>query len=111
MQRATTDKQNAISSTNLAALYNRNEISADAANKGHIVVVKGTVDRIAKDILDKPYITLRRIEGQITAVQCSFTKADEPRLALLSPGDKIYVKGSVKGKMINVLMDHCKVLD
>jgi hypothetical protein len=107
---AVAEKNNAISASDLVRLYENNEVNADALNKGHLVVIKGTVERIGKDILDDPYVTLGEHDG-IRSVQCTFTKADEPQLAKLSPGQTVYVKGIVHGLMMNVQVYVCKLLD
>jgi tRNA_anti-like len=104
-------KKNALSAAELQRIYERNEVSADARFKGNTVVVRGRVGRIAKDILDTPYITLDEPELDLGSVQCFFKESEESRLAALSPGQDIYVRGTVDGKMMNVLLKNCTVLD
>jgi L-lactate utilization protein LutC len=110
-KQAAIDKKDAVSALGLVALYESNEVNADTLAKGHLIVVEGTIDRIAKDIFNHPYVTVGRSKHGITSIQCAFSKEDEPQLAALIPGQHIYLKGTVKGKMMNVLMDGCKLLN
>jgi tRNA_anti-like len=104
-------KTNALSAAALMRVYEQNEVSADNEYKGKTVVVQGRVGRIAKDILDSSYITLDEAEFSFGSVQCFFKKSDERRLATLSPGDRVYVEGTVGGKMMSVLLKDCTILD
>jgi hypothetical protein len=89
--------------------YKRNEVSADNEFKGQHVRTTGTVGTISKDILDKPYVTVGtgdRFELP-PVVQCMLS--DAGKAAQLSPGQKVTVTGTVRGKMMNVLLDDCEI--
>jgi hypothetical protein len=103
-------KRSAISATELQSAYENNEVNADAQFKDKEVVVAGRVGRIAKDILDNPYITLGDSESNLGSVQCFFAESDEPLLATLSPGQRVYVRGRVDGKLMNVVVKDCSIL-
>jgi tRNA_anti-like len=103
-------KNDAVDAINLVAVYYQNEVKADSLYKGHLVVVKGRISKIAKDVLDTPYITLGGRLG-ISTLQCMFKRNDEEALGSLYPGQLVIVQGKVKGKMMNVLLDDCRLLD
>jgi hypothetical protein len=105
-------KASAFSAAALQNIYEHNEVSADAQFKGKTVVVRGRVGRIAKDIVDSPFITLDEGEFGLGSVQCFFDRSQEPRLALLSPGESLYVRGTVEGKILmSVILKASTILE
>lgn len=57
-----------VTALDLIEAYKENEINADDKYKGKIVRVTGKVGRIAKDILDDPYVILATSLGDIQAM-------------------------------------------
>jgi len=92
-QKVASLKKNAVSADALAFVYKENEVKADSDFKGHRLVLKGKIGKIAKDFFDTPYVTLDELEFGFGSVQCMFKKTDEPILATLIPGQTIYVSG------------------
>jgi hypothetical protein len=91
----------------LLAIYNYNAVAADNALKDRIIVVSGTVDKIDRDILNNPYITLDTGE-LLASVQCFFDESQVPRLVELQPGQKVRIRGRCAGKAIfNVILEDC----
>lgn len=90
----------------LIKIYEHNEVYADNELKDREFFVKGIIKRIAKDIVDEPFITLGT--DDFYSVQCYFENG-EP-LHTLKPGAVITVKGVCKGKMMNVLMKNCRIV-
>lgn len=99
-----------VTAIKMSEEYKANEISADAKYKGNIVEVSGIVDNIAKDFLDTPYITLKTSEYSIVSIQCMFSKANESKLATVTKGQQITLRGEVSGKMGNVLVRGCQII-
>jgi hypothetical protein len=91
-------------------VYHANEIKADSIMKGRTIVAKGKVDRVGRDILGSAYVTLGENQLTISRLQCMFATADETVVAELKPRQIIYVMGHMRGKMMNVIMDNCKVI-
>jgi len=106
VDRATRRKE-AISASGLVLLYEGNEIEADRLAKGKTFDFQGRIDSIGRDILGLPFVAFGA--NGIIAVQCFFENSDEILLAKLQPGQKVYIEGTVQGKLINVLMDHCRL--
>jgi heat shock protein HslJ len=89
--------------------YEANEVTADEVFKGKTLEVTGKVDRIAKDILDKMYVTLKVKDYSITSVQCLFPDSEKEALTQLSPNKMVTIKGKCNGKFGNVLLKDCVV--
>ena len=100
-----------VTAPKIIADYKANEVSADASYKGKLIEVKGTVDTIAKDITDTPYITLSSGDPYgFERVQCMFTKDQESELSSVSKGQSITLQGRVSGKLGNVLVRECSIV-
>lgn len=89
--------------------YKDNEVRADAQFKGKRIQVTGKVGDIKKDILDKIFVTVGTgKQFEIPEVQCYFDDAHASKAATLSKGQTVTVKGTVKGLMMNVLVEDCE---
>lgn len=97
---------------NLFMQYDTNEVAADLAYKGQYIQVWGVVDRVGRDILDAPFVTLRvRKQFAIFKVQCFFSRESEDRIAKLAPGNFANIYGTCKGKMANVILEGCRMMN
>jgi hypothetical protein len=92
----------------LYTAYSENEVAADMQYKGKIGLVHGVVQDIGKDFLDNAYIVIGG-EGLLNGVQCLFQKSEEARMAALSKGQTVTVKGKVDGKFGNVVLRRCTI--
>lgn len=99
-----------VTATKLADDYKANEVAADAKYKGNLVEVSGTIGTIGKDITDTPYVTLTIGQYDILSVQCMFGRNDQTALATLAKGQSITLQGEVSGKLGNVLVRGCKIV-
>lgn len=97
-----------VNADDLFKQYETNEVAADAKYKGKTLAVTGTIDKIGKDILNTPYVSLKS-RNPIMGVQCMFGEDQSAALAQLSPGKKITVAGSCEGKMGNVILRDCSI--
>ena len=98
-----------ITANALFAEYKANEVAADAKYKGKIVIVSGVIQKIGKDVLDQAYIVIGG-KGFLDGVQCTFAESQNASIARLSKGQKVTVKGEVKGKMMgHILVSKCSL--
>ena len=93
----------------LMSFYSKNEVKADQVLKGQRITVSGKVDKIGKDILNAPYVTLKT-NDLIASVQVMFPRSDESAIADLVPGHPIVLEGKVSGKMMNVILQDGRVI-
>lgn len=105
----TTEGQ-AVPASALFAVYEANEIGADEELKGRTVRLYGPISSIGKDILGSPYITFVD-RGNFLGVQCLFNRDQIPALARLEKGETIIVSGVVSGKLGNVLLRNCHLIN
>lgn len=97
-----------ISSVELTRRYDANEVDADRYYKDQWIQVDGVIDKIGKDILGTPYITLQGI-GAFAGTQAMFTQAAETQLASLQSGQKVSVRCRCTGKLMNVILRECSL--
>ena len=103
-----------LKASQILTAYERNEVAADLALKGHLIAVRGHIDEIGKDILDLPFVILTDdsvAEEDYRKVQAYFSKDDESQLAGLSRGQTLTVACTVKGLMMNVQLNDCRIVD
>lgn len=99
----------AVDIKTLLGEYKDNEVRADAQFKGKRIQVTGKVGDIKKDILDKIFVTVGTgKQFEIPEVQCYFDDEHASKAATLSKGQTVTVKGTVKGLMMNVLVEDCE---
>ena len=91
--------------------YKSNEIAADGRYKGKVLEVSGTIESIAKDIMDTMYVSLEGGgEFEMRGVQCYFADSENSKLAKLSKGQQITIRGKCDGLMMNVLIKECLIV-
>jgi hypothetical protein len=98
-----------VSPSELLAEYKANEVAADLKYKGRWLRLQGEVDKIAKDIADRIYVTLKsggRFE--LLSVQCHFDDKFTAQAAQLTKGQTITVVGKCDGKFGNVHLKDCE---
>jgi len=100
-------QQSTINAGVLFQAYSDNEVKADQNYKGKNFHVVGYIDDIGKDILDDIYVTLKSDE-LIFGVQCYIR--DEDVVASLKKGMKVTVWGTCNGKLGNVFMKNCEIV-
>lgn len=98
-----------LSSKDLIAAYENNEVNADSIYKNKRVQISGVVSEIGKDLLDDPYITIAPTRGlNAREIQCEI---DEKSAASLKKGQKVTVIGLVTGLVMNVQLEDCKLTE
>jgi hypothetical protein len=94
--------------SNLYADYDANEVTADDKYKNKKIAVKGIISSIAKDFMDKPYITLTTGD-HVSEIQCYFNNGET--LKKLSKGDGVIIIGTCTGKvLVSVGLSDCRIL-
>jgi hypothetical protein len=95
-----------VSAYQLYEDYAANEIAADKKYKKMILEVSGDVVDIGKGATGTIYIALQG-DPHIGVVKCFFSKNAEDKIAGISKGQYVTIKGKCSGKMINMLLSGC----
>lgn len=95
----------------LLSEYKDNELRGDAKFKGKLVQVAGVAGDVKKDVLGSAFVIVGAgPDLAIPQVQCFFDDKHEKRIATISKGDPITVRGRVDGLMMNVLVKDCELV-
>jgi len=99
-----------INSYDLFQEYEMNEISADNKYKNKIIVVRGTIRSIGRDVLRNAYVKLEG-EGEL-GIQSFFTKERESDLIDLVVGEEILIMGKCEGKGLgNIYLKESRIIE
>jgi hypothetical protein len=86
----------ALTASELYHAYAEDE-AADAKYKGTVIQVTGMVEKINKDILKDPYVTLTDTEPGDGLIQCIFPGSERSHLVGIHKGQTISVTGLCDG--------------
>jgi hypothetical protein len=101
----------AIDLSELLSEYSGNEIRADSRFKGKRVRFDGVVASIGKDITGGPYLVVGKTKrASPPNAQCALVHGATQSAARLAEGDRVTLVGTVRGKMLNVLLTDCQLL-
>lgn len=94
----------------LNALYQQNEVNADARIQGKIIVVEGTVNKISKNVFGQIYIVISTGDSfQDLLANCRDEDAEQ--ISKITPGQRIRVIGVVLGMVVqSVTLSDCHIL-
>lgn len=91
--------------------YMDNPIAADAKYKGKILQVTGEVGSIDREISQETYITFDI--DFLQDIRLTFKKSEEAKVAQLSKGQTVTVKGKCNGTLLSttVALGDCELVD
>jgi len=107
---ATSTPAHIVDAVELMSEYEANEISADLKYKDEVIVVVGRVNSRGKDLLNHIYVSIDA-GNLITSVQCFFAEAHAREVADIQIGQSLRIKGKADGKMGNVLLRNCQIVE
>jgi NAD-dependent DNA ligase len=88
-----------IDANDLFNLYERNEVSADAAMSGKTVVVTGTVQSIDKDFADAVVVELATSNEYMPA-RMSLVSGQEAKAGALTKGEKVMISCAKMARIV-----------
>ena len=96
-----------VSTTKLIADYESNEIRADMQYGGRQLWISGQIDSISRSVIGGgAYVVLNSGNTyDFRSVQCFFDEASLVQLQSYSKGDRVFIRGTVTGLMMNVTVD------
>lgn len=109
-QKALKDGTYRISARDLNAAYQTNEVAADEKFRGKTILVDGVVDEISKDFRDQIYLAIRT-GVFLQSIHAEFDDQQKSEIIKLQPGQKVRVKGRVKGLLMrSVFLGNCRLV-
>jgi hypothetical protein len=88
-----------ILSTALAREYDKNEAKADSIFKNKVIMVKGNINSIEKDVSDNTVVMLSGI-NQFSHVHASVQKSEEEKAINLKKGQELIVQCIGNGEVV-----------
>jgi hypothetical protein len=91
--------------------YHKNEVAADLAYKGKLVLVTGTVSDISSGFLRYPSSPTVELLG-MGGVYCHFeeTQANLEAIAAIRKGDEVAICGRCQGYSLHVTLTYCQMM-
>ncbi|WMC11573.1 hypothetical protein PU634_04215 [Oceanimonas pelagia] len=100
-----------VSIEKLLSDYENNEIGADARYKDRIIMTRGIISSIKKDIMGTSYVTLGTgAQFQIPELQAMFDDSTNSELSRLNKGSNLTVACRIDGLMMNVIARDCSIM-
>jgi tRNA(Ile2) C34 agmatinyltransferase TiaS len=93
-----------LTTEELLAEYQKNEVGADQKYKDKLIQLTGTVSEVQKDIVGRYYVGLGAPqENEMFDVMCYLDKSAFEDAGKLKKGDKVTLKGLCQGRTLKVL--------
>ena len=92
--------------------FTQDPSQADKAREGSTLQLSGVVESIGRDLLDNPYVKLMSPDAEgVLRVRCTGAGAPyEEKVAALTVGQTITVRGDYDGFLVNILLKDCVIL-
>lgn len=100
-----------LSASQLFAEYERNDVAGDEKYKGRVIEVTGVIEEISRDFLGNMYVTFEVGGFQLFSVQCFINESQKSQVAALNPGQSLRIQGKCVGKLGNVVLENCEIVD
>lgn len=100
-----------VSAGEMIDLYDDNELAADDRWKDEWIEINGYVQTIGSDLFDDPYVTISSGGFTFTNVRCEFEDEHKDELHDYGTGDPITVVGKVDGKLLDIMVNKCEVIE
>lgn len=110
-ENAKMEDREVISAQKLYDFYEDNVVKGNKRFKGKYIEVYGEIQDIYVDIFGCPIVVLDCGFMKVDAVQCSFKEKEVDKLTDFKKGDKIRLVGKCAGKVFNVEIQRCEVME
>lgn len=105
---AKTEPAHQLTSLELFSQYS-DLAAGDEKFKSKIIQVKGTVVRTGRNVAGNILVFLRGSENR-GDIQCAFEKEYAAKASEMQEGQELTVRGKCKGRLINVILDQCVIV-
>jgi hypothetical protein len=97
-----------ITAEDLFQEYQKDKDAADRKYKGQVITVTGTIDKTKIGPSGNPYATMKT-SSLVLRVQFLFKKNDESAVMQLTEGQRATIRGTVFGRVGNVVLQDCVI--
>ncbi|NAS29346.1 hypothetical protein GTQ40_00025 [Flavobacteriaceae bacterium R38] len=94
-----------VSSKNLLANFNTNEVSANSTYVEKVIIVEGKIKKIT--YLNDRYTILLHGQNELSNIICDMSMSQFEDIKKLNPGQTVNIKGICKGYLMDVIMLNC----
>jgi hypothetical protein len=98
-----------LSANSLIDEYERDEDEADKKYLGKVVQVSGTVTEVLEQ--GDAFVLLMGDSTPVSRVSCSLQEKQDTMAYGLRPGDELTVKGICTGRLLDVVLVDCLIVD
>jgi len=98
-----------LTSSQLFADFSENESQANAKYVGKILLVKGEIKEVIHANDEK--VILLKTEDIFSGISCRLTGSEFLKAELLNKNQSIAVKGQCSGKLIDVVLNNCVIIN
>jgi hypothetical protein len=98
-----------VNAMDLVKIFEEDEAKALSAYKGKIYDIKGVIEEIGSDMLDRPFVTLGQ-EGGVGlggGALCKFDKTRSDEISKLNVGETITIRGTIDSFLLKVTVEDC----
>ena len=98
-----------VTSSQLFADFLKNESQANTKYVGKIILIKGEIKEIIH--ANDEMVILLKTEDIFSGISCRLTGSEFSKAELLSKNQSVAVKGQCSGKLIDVVLNNCVIIN
>ncbi|MEE4197520.1 MAG: hypothetical protein V2I54_07745 [Bacteroidales bacterium] len=98
-----------VTSRELMNDFSVNEVLANSRYVDKILLVKGEIEEIIDS--NDELIILLKTDDMFSGISCRMEDPEDVKAGLLKNGQRIIIKGQCAGKLIDVVLNHCVIVD
>ena len=99
-----------VSANSLIAAFNSDETAANVKYLDKVIAVKGTISDIKIDSSTGQASVILESGDPMSAVTCSFYNDEIGVVQKLSKGASVVIKGKCTGKLMDVVLNNCSIV-
>jgi len=99
-----------LTASELVADYNKDETAANLKYLDKVIHVKGKVAEVKLDVTTGQATVILDSGDPMAAVTCSFYNEEAEAVKALSQGTEVVIKGKCTGKLLDVVLNQCSIV-
>ena len=99
-----------VTANSLIVAFNSNEAAANLKYLDKVVAVKGVISDVKIDVSTGQASVILDSGDPFSAVTCSFYNEEISAVQKLSKGTEVVIKGKCTGKLMDVVLNNCSII-